>query len=99
MAATPSGQDDQPTERSTEGRNSRSDSLIRSGTGRYAHELGDCIATEKGLLKREDFLRIQQIIEVYSKALFSQMRKQHVLERKDAYERQDWRSYTDLIAK
>lgn len=47
------------TERSREGRGSRADSLIRSGTGRYAEELGDCIATEKGLLKRDDFLRIQ----------------------------------------
>jgi len=36
-------------------RKTRSDSLIRGGTGRYAEELGDCIATEKGLLKREDF--------------------------------------------
>ena len=39
-------------------RDSRADSLIREGTGRYAEDLGDCIATEKGLLKREDFNRI-----------------------------------------
>ena len=54
----------------------RSDSLIREGTGRYSvgAELGDCIATEKGLLKREDFEHIQKIIEVYSKALLAKMR-------------------------
>ena len=36
----------------------RTDSLVREGTGRYAEELGDCIATEKGLLKREGFQHI-----------------------------------------
>jgi hypothetical protein len=55
-------------------RNSRADSLIRDGTGPYAEELGDCIATEKGLLKREDFLQVQKVIEIYSKAVLSKMR-------------------------
>ena len=36
----------------------RKDSLIRSGTGRYAEELGDNIATEKGLLKSEFFQHV-----------------------------------------
>ena len=37
----------------------RRDSIIRTGTGRYEQEkqaqLGNCIATEKGLLKKEDY--------------------------------------------
>lgn len=51
--------------------------MIRGGTGRYAdqNDLGDCIATEKGLLKREGFQHVQKIIEVYSKALLVNMRK------------------------
>ena len=55
----------------------RSDSLVRGGTGRYAEDLGDCVATEKGLLKRDDFQHIQKIIEVYSKALLAKLRDQH----------------------
>mmetsp|Transcript_1306 Transcript_1306/g.1963 ORF Transcript_1306/g.1963 Transcript_1306/m.1963 type:complete len:160 (+) Transcript_1306:38-517(+) len=43
------------SEGKTQRRVHRSDSLVRGGTGRYAEELGDCIATEKGLLKRDDF--------------------------------------------
>ena len=59
------------------GRAKRSDSLVREGTGRYAQDLGDCVATEKGLLKRDDFQHIQKIIEVYSKALLAKLRKKH----------------------
>ena len=47
------------------------DSIAFEGTGRYQNveELHSCIATEKGLLAREDFEHIQKVIEVYSKAL------------------------------
>ena len=47
------------------------------GTGRYSagQTLGDCIATEKGLLKRDDFEQIQRIIEVYSKVLLAKIRR------------------------
>ena len=60
-----------------EGGRPRSDSLIRGGTGRYAEDLGNCIATEKGLLKREDFEHIQKVIEVYSKAVLRPLRLEH----------------------
>ena len=80
-------------------RDSRADSLIREGTGRYAEDLGNCIANEKGLLKKEDFNKIQQIIEVYSKALLAKMRNQHLQERKEAFISQDWSSYASIIAK
>ena len=73
---------------------------MREGTGRYSVDvdLGDCIATEKGLLKREDFEHIQKIIEVYSKALLAKMRNQHLLQRLEAYTAQDWQTYADLIS-
>jgi hypothetical protein len=35
------------------------------------------IASEKGLLKADDFDHIQKIIEVYSKSLLCEMRQQH----------------------
>ena len=49
----------------------RTDTMTYEGTGRYQNvdELHSCIATEKGLLAREDFEHIQKVIEVYSKAL------------------------------
>lgn len=73
---------------------------MRIGTGRYAEQdLGDCIATEKGLLKREGFQHVQKIIEVYSKALLAKMRHQHLLERRDAYLAKNWKVYAEIIMK
>ena len=51
LAAESEGQDDQEAPRLK----TRKNSYIRGGTGRYAEDLGDCIATEKGLLKRDGF--------------------------------------------
>ena len=55
------------------------DSIAFEGTGRYQNveELHSCIATEKGLLEREDFEHIQKVIEVYSKALLCDLRQKH----------------------
>ena len=49
----------------------RRESFIKTGTGLYkeGEQLGNCIATEKGLLKKEDYDHIQKVIEIYSKAL------------------------------
>ena len=78
----------------------RKNSYIRAGTGRYAEQdLGDCIATEKGLLKREGFQHVQKIIEVYSKALLVKTRLQHLNERRDAFLKKDWKAYADIIMK
>ena len=46
------------------------------GTGRYAEpDLGEQLATEAGLLKKEYFDHVQKVIEVYSKALLKKIRK------------------------
>ena len=57
------------------------------------------IATEKGLLKSEDFEHLQKVIEVYSKVLLCQVRQQHTLARAVLYKAKDWASYIDLIFK
>ena len=78
----------------------RKDSMIRTGTGKYQDEqLGNCIATEKGLLKREDYEHIQKVIEVYSKALLCQVRESHQNKRLRCFKKKDWQGYADLILK
>ena len=93
--------DEDETEEDGQVKRKRKNSYIREGTGRYAQAeaLGDCIATEKGLLKREGFQHIQKIIEVYSKGLLLKMRQQHHEERRVAYLNQDWTTYADIIMK
>ena len=60
-------------------------SFSQEGTGRYAQTekslLQSCIANEKGLLVKEDFEHVQKVIEVYSKALLCEIRKNHLIER------------------
>ena len=98
--AAENGEEDE-TEEDGQVKRKRKNSYIREGTGRYAQAeaLGDCIATEKGLLKREGFQHIQKIIEVYSKGLLLKMRQQHHEERRVAYLNQDWTTYADIIMK
>ena len=45
------------------------------------------------MLKKEDFLHIQKVIEIYSKVLLAEMRAEHLQERKEAYNAQDWSTY------
>ena len=74
--------------------------MERAGTGRYAlggDNLGNCIATEKGLLKREDFEHVQKIIEIYSKALLVEVRAKHHKERALHFSLEDWDAYTKLV--
>ena len=44
------------------------------GTGKYAEDQAEFMATEAGLLKRDEFEHLQKVIEVYSKALLSKLR-------------------------
>lgn len=74
--------------------------MERAGTGRYAlggDNLGNCIATEKGLLKREDFEHVQKIIEIYSKALLVDVRAKHQAERALLFGMEAWAEYTKLV--
>ena len=75
--------------------------MSREGTGRYQNinELHSCIATEKGLLEREDFEHIQKIIEVYSKCLLCETRVKHINERLVPFQNQDWKTYTKCVFK
>lgn len=84
-SAAPKGSTPDGSETPRGGKRGRADSLVRDGTGRYAQALGDDIATEKGLLKQEYFERVQRVIEVYSKALLTVQRKQHMQERQQAF--------------
>ena len=74
--------------------------MILTGTNQYTNgnQLGNCIATEKGLLKQEDYQHILKVIEVYSKALLCQIRENHQVARYRSYLKQDWEGYTKLLA-
>ena len=55
------------------------------------------IATEKGLLKEKDFDHVQRIIEVYSKALLCETRKEHLAQRAAPYNSRNWAEYQQLV--
>jgi hypothetical protein len=57
------------------------------------------MASEKGLLRAEDFEHLQKVIEVYSKALLYETRKRHMHERRSYYQSEDWHAYVEMLRK
>lgn len=68
-----------------------------SAPAQTTEQLHRLIATEKGLLKAEDFEHVQKIIEVYSKALLCETRKAHSEARKVLYAEKRWREYAEKV--
>ena len=70
---------------------------VEDGPMRNIEQLRQAIATEKGLLKEVDFDHVQKVIEVYSKVLLCETRKNHMAERAPTYNSRNWAEYQQQV--